>query len=900
MDNLNASYQSLNMGHNNNQQQQQGSDQHSAAARFERFFNSSAIGDPSSPSSPTSPTSSKQQQQQQQSSTMSAATGSAASHSLSANGAFASFHLSPHLHNQQRPGSAATVGPGSGPSLRSQSSRSALPQGWSNNGGGGGAGAGAPSSGAGGTDTPINPDDDIIPNAIVVKNIRFDVKREQLLSIMEELSLPIPYAFNYHFDQGVFRGLAFANFRTAEDADQVVAALNGFDVMGRKLRVEYKKVLQAGEKERIEKEKAIKRMQSMQMDKERRRMQDEYAMAAAGMGMGMGMPPPQQPGFGGVAPPLPPLPTFHTDVAPPQGGQQQWDPSSPYGLAYPSDAQSATSPTLSSASGVGNGAGAPVSLGATVRSTYTADAFRSVPHSISDQGGQQPVTSPSTENKIGGGAGFGAGGAQIGTATTTTTSSMSGAASPSLSAASTSGANNNSQLGSSAPPSNANNGSSAAPAPSSKRGEELDLNDPATLEIYSRVLLFRDDRMRDELSFSRNLSPLERRTVHLVAQKLDLYHYSMGEGEERYVIVTKNEVAQPSRSLRTQASTIGRSNRDAYAAAMSGNNASSNSNNNNGMLYPHATTGRAGAQALLRMKKSAPDMKRYENLGVGAIGSGYGSGGANGSGFVAPPLPGGGSAGARGGWGAVGSNSSFQRGMGGGAGQGGPSSSSLMGNGASNGGGGGGMLGSDLFGNGGLPLGGRRSNVNLREGYAATMGRQHYQGGGSASPGGMGGSGHLGGGGGGGAGLPFGTVSGSSSSGGGNGEFGSNRAGASGLQNLFSSPFDVPPVPTLSSGSVTMDPPMREREGSTSGVGNSNAVRQPRGPPTPGTGEGGGSRGNFAVRSRVSVPSRGGGGQGQGSQGELMQDGRAGQGQQGGGGGGMGDVDAQTHSPLEI
>ncbi|KAE8229458.1 hypothetical protein CF326_g5572, partial [Tilletia indica] len=54
MDNLNASYQSLNMGHNNNQQQQQqGSDQHSAAARFERFFNSSAIGDPSSPSSPT-------------------------------------------------------------------------------------------------------------------------------------------------------------------------------------------------------------------------------------------------------------------------------------------------------------------------------------------------------------------------------------------------------------------------------------------------------------------------------------------------------------------------------------------------------------------------------------------------------------------------------------------------------------------------------------------------------------------------------------------------------------------------------------------------------------------------------------------------------------------------------
>jgi RNA recognition motif-containing protein len=83
------------------------------------------------------------------------------------------------------------------------------------------------------------------------------------------LSIPTPYAFNYHLDQqGAFRGLAFANFRQAADADAVVAALNGFDVQGRKLRVEYKKVLQAGEKERIEREKAIRRMRSMQMEKE--------------------------------------------------------------------------------------------------------------------------------------------------------------------------------------------------------------------------------------------------------------------------------------------------------------------------------------------------------------------------------------------------------------------------------------------------------------------------------------------------------------------------------------------------------------------------------------------------------------------------------------------------------
>src|SRR3984885_3754917 len=87
--------------------------------------------------------------------------------------------------------------------------------------------------------------------------------------LQTSLNIPTPYAFNYHLDQqGSFRGLAFANFRQSTDADAVVAALNGFDVQGRKLRVEYKKVLQAGEKERIEREKAIRRMRSMQLEKE--------------------------------------------------------------------------------------------------------------------------------------------------------------------------------------------------------------------------------------------------------------------------------------------------------------------------------------------------------------------------------------------------------------------------------------------------------------------------------------------------------------------------------------------------------------------------------------------------------------------------------------------------------
>lgn len=257
-----------------------------------------------------------------------------------------------------------------------------------------------------------NAEDEVIPTAIVIKNIPFNVKRETLLDIIvslscmrfffcrtslttssqASLSIPTPYAFNYHLDQqGSFRGLAFANFRQAVDADAVVAALNGFEVQGRKLRVEYKKVLQAGEKERIEREKALRRMRSMQLEKEQQAVQHQHQFEDFGTIF------PQRSFSGGMYPPL----------APP---------------------------------------------------------------------------TPGSSDKA-------------------------------------------SSLG------------------------ELDLNDPSTLDIYSRILLFKDDPMRDELAFSRTLTPKQRRVVHLIAQKLGVYHYSVGEGEDRYAVVTRidpNRVSRPS------------------------------------------------------------------------------------------------------------------------------------------------------------------------------------------------------------------------------------------------------------------------------------------------------------------------------------------------------------------
>ncbi|KAI6110076.1 hypothetical protein F5141DRAFT_1292277 [Pisolithus sp. B1] len=291
-------------------------------------------------------------------------------------------------------------------------------------------------------------EDEIIPTAIVIKNIPFNVKRETLLDIIASLSIPTPYAFNYHLDQqGSFRGLAFANFRQAVDADAVVAALNGFEVQGRKLRVEYKKVLQAGEKERIEREKALRRMRSMQLEKEQQAAQH------------------QQPydDFGSTSPPhFTPQRSFSTGAY-----QQPYSPPPVSSLPTTQPFGSATTPPLA------------------------------------------PATPSSSSEKAG-------------------------------------------------------------------SSNELDLNDPSTLEIYSRILLFKDDPMRDELAFSRSLTPKQRR--------LGVYHYSVGEGEDRYAVVTRID---PNRAQRAQPPTLSRAP----------------------SAYLSPSSSQSGLASTLRMKKSMPDMK---------------------------------------------------------------------------------------------------------------------------------------------------------------------------------------------------------------------------------------------------------------------------------------------------
>ena len=243
-----------------------------------------------------------------------------------------------------------------------------------------------------------DPDEELIPTAIVIKNIPFAVKKEQLVDLMTQMNLPLPYAFNYHFDNGVFRGLAFANFTSADETATVIDNLNHFELQGRKLRVEYKKMLPLQERERIEREK-----------RERRGQLEEQ----------------------------------HRPMA---------------------NSQLHNQPSMSS------------------MSSHVPAASPSPISSRNEKPGKKFMVRVGLAELI-------------------------------------------------------------------QDDEEVDLNDPQTLEYYSQLLLFKDDHSREALIFPPNLSPSQRRIVHTLAHHMQLAHVSRGNGEQRQVHVYRasqgNNISPP-------------------------------------------------------------------------------------------------------------------------------------------------------------------------------------------------------------------------------------------------------------------------------------------------------------------------------------------------------------------
>ncbi|GAA5982027.1 hypothetical protein JCM11641_004301 [Rhodosporidiobolus odoratus] len=424
--------------------------------------------------------------------------------------------------------------------------RSAIENGSGNGGNGRGSGAVSPVSsagygaGAGGSrmqggqqqqsGVVVNGEgEEIIETAIVIKSIPFAATKEQVLALMASLSLPVPHAFNFHHDSltGQFRGLAFANYKTPEEARRVVEGLGGAGMLGRTLHVEPKRALKPGEKEAIEREKQLKRIRSVQVlacagagggaggggrEGWNRR---EGSMPAGGGAGGYGQPLQQQSSFGFGQPQQ-----YQSHLQ----QQQQWyahgQPQLPLSHHFHSQQQASEHEYGHS--------NYPLFL--------TSSASSSSPYPLPQQQQQphqqyQPYHLP-TDLDYAPTLNSSPPGSEVGTSVSMRTTLERGL---------TGGASTDGMCG------EWDGGRDGVGIEGGRRrtaSDELDLNDSATLDIYSLILLFRDDPLRDELAFARSLGTSQRRVVHLVAKKLRLQHRSVGEeGQgERRVVVSKGEI----------------------------------------------------------------------------------------------------------------------------------------------------------------------------------------------------------------------------------------------------------------------------------------------------------------------------------------------------------------------
>jgi hypothetical protein len=103
--------------------------------------------------------------------------------------------------------------------------------------------------------------DEIIPTAIVIKNIPFDLRQEELEAIMKTTGMTFPHALNYNFVRDEFKGVAFANFADVGEAWAAIVTLHGMEVKGRKLVAEAKKLLDPAKREELERKKKEQRGQ---------------------------------------------------------------------------------------------------------------------------------------------------------------------------------------------------------------------------------------------------------------------------------------------------------------------------------------------------------------------------------------------------------------------------------------------------------------------------------------------------------------------------------------------------------------------------------------------------------------------------------------------------------------
>lgn len=73
----------------------------------------------------------------------------------------------------------------------------------------------------------------------------------------------------------------------------------------------------------------------------------------------------------------------------------------------------------------------------------------------------------------------------------------------------------------------------------------IDLNEPFTLDSYTKMVLFRDDVSREVLVFPAELTAAQRRIIHTIAHTMPLEHISHGNGNQRQVHIYRTNGPSP-------------------------------------------------------------------------------------------------------------------------------------------------------------------------------------------------------------------------------------------------------------------------------------------------------------------------------------------------------------------
>jgi hypothetical protein len=71
------------------------------------------------------------------------------------------------------------------------------------------------------------------------------------------------------------------------------------------------------------------------------------------------------------------------------------------------------------------------------------------------------------------------------------------------------------------------------------------MNDPQTLEYYSKLLVFKDAPDRKVMVFPSHLSAANRKILHALSHYLGLHHVAVGSGESRHIQIFKEKQNQP-------------------------------------------------------------------------------------------------------------------------------------------------------------------------------------------------------------------------------------------------------------------------------------------------------------------------------------------------------------------